>query len=113
MLQSDWLMRTIRQLVESLARVVGIAKAGQVDDAKRELERLYGSHLGMPRRMVDRLDAATAIMMLGKEKSQLLLMLVDAEVEVHRAALDEKAAATAAARAKELRTKLNSAARSS
>ncbi len=103
MLESDWLMRTIRQLIEALARVVGIAKAGQVDDAKRELDELYTRQLGLPRRMIDRLDANTALMTLGREKAQLLLMLLEAELEVHKAAGDERAALLVAARASELR----------
>jgi hypothetical protein len=106
MLQSDWLMRTIRQLVESLARVVGIAKAGQVDDAKRELDRLYSGQLGMPRRMVERLDAATAITMLGVDKARLLVMLLEAEVEIRVAAGEEKAALGVAGRATELKAAL-------
>jgi len=99
-------MRMIRQLVEALARVVGIAKAGQIDDAKRELDKIYGSQLGMPRRMVERLDAATAITMLGPDKANLLVMLLDAEADIHDAAGDEKSSKAARARASELRAEL-------
>ena len=106
MIKDDWLMRTIRQLVEALARVVGLAKAGQVDDAKRELERLYGTQLGMPRKMIDRLDAATVLTMLGGDKGKLLLMLLAAEVEVEVAVGAENGALSLRARASQLRAEL-------
>lgn len=82
MLKDDWLLRTVHRLVELLARAVGAAREGRLDEAKKQLDEAYSGQLGMPRRMLERLDPATCVMTLGKEKSKLLVMLLEAEAEI-------------------------------
>src|SRR6478736_10181733 len=81
MLQRDYLMRMIEQFVQAIGRMLGLAKSGQYDDARTELEAAYGS-LGISRRMVERLDDASLRLLLGEDKLRILLMLLDAEAEI-------------------------------
>lgn len=79
MLRDDFLMRTIRQLAEVIARIAGLTKEGKHDDALAALDGAYHAHVGMPKAMVDRLDPATVAVTFGPEKSMVIAALLDAE----------------------------------
>jgi hypothetical protein len=99
MLREDFVMRMIRQLAEVIARIAGFTREGKHDDAAAALEEAYRSHLGMPKSMVDRLDAETVARTLGAEKSMIVAALLDAEATMHGADV-----AARAARANQIRT---------
>jgi len=85
MLRDDFLMRTIRQLAEVIARIAGLRKEGKHDEATAALEAAYHSHVGMPKAMIDKLDAATVAATFGGEKSMIIAALLDAEGRSERA----------------------------
>jgi hypothetical protein len=81
MLQRDYLMRMIEQFVQAIGRMLGLAKSGQFEDARTELDAAYAG-LGISRRMIERLDDASLQLLLGDDKLRILVMLLDAEAEL-------------------------------
>jgi hypothetical protein len=81
MVQRDYLMRMIEQFIEAIARMLGLAKTGQFDAARAELDAAYAS-LGISRGMVDRLDDASLRLLLRDDKLRILVMLLEAEGEL-------------------------------
>ncbi len=104
MLKDDWLMRTVHRLVELLARATTAAREGRLDEAKKQLDEAYSGQLGMPRRMLERLDPATCVMTLGREKSKLLVMLLEAEAEIDALCSNEGLAAVRRGRAADVKS---------
>jgi hypothetical protein len=98
-INDDWLLRTIHRLVALLAKAIGAAREGRVDDARKELEGLYGSELGMPRRMLERLEPSTAVLALGHDKARLFVRLLEADADIASISGDEGLASTLRARA--------------
>jgi hypothetical protein len=98
-INDDWLLRTIHRLVALLARVVGMAREGRVEDARRELELLYSTELGMPRRMLERLEPSTAVLALGHDKARLFVRMLEADADIASIAGDEGLASTLRAQA--------------
>ena len=92
MLRDDFLMRLIARVGELISRALRLAKQGKHDEAGDTLEDAYKKELGMPRAMLDRLDAATAARTLGGEKSVVLAALLDAEAELAQLAGNEASA---------------------
>ncbi|MFO0676153.1 MAG: hypothetical protein U0169_06445 [Polyangiaceae bacterium] len=84
----DWFMRAIEGIVEAIGRVMGLVKAGQLDDARRALDEAYSGQLGIPLAMIDRLDAASVVLVLGPERATLLLDLLRAEAALATASGD-------------------------
>lgn len=97
--EPDVLHRQIRQLAQALARLLGL-KAEEADDDKLvaaldELDRAYDDILGTPRALLDRADAASVWMILGRgAKLEAYRWLLDKEAEL-RDARGEHAEATA------------------
>jgi hypothetical protein len=63
MIREDYLMRLIRQFVEALARMVRLREKGDLSGAREAADQLYDS-LGIPRELVDVVDAPTLASML-------------------------------------------------
>lgn len=93
----------LQQLGDALARVVGRAKAGEIDEATRELDTLYDRHLGMPRRMLERLELTTVRSMAAGEKLAALVLLLETEAELRQTKGDAAGADACARRAAALR----------
>jgi len=81
-LRDDFLMRQIRQLARFLAALLGLGKEGKFDEALTELQRAYGTYVGMSRSMIDRLDAASVVTVLGRDRARMALALLEAEVAI-------------------------------
>lgn len=103
MLRDDFLMRLITRIGDLIARAIRLAKQGKHDEATRSIEDAYKNELGMPRAMLDRLDAATAARTLGGEKSVVLAALLDAEAQLAQLAGDDACALERRQRANALR----------
>lgn len=103
MIRRDYLERMIQQLGDALARAVGLAKAGQHEDATRELDTLYDRHIGMPRRMLERLELVSVRSMVGTDKLAALVLLLETEAELRRTKGDTAGAEACERRALALR----------
>lgn len=67
MLQRDYLMRMIARAIAALARALGLQKKGQLEPALDQLGEAYDAVLKFDRAMLDSLDPATLVSMLGDE----------------------------------------------
>jgi hypothetical protein len=102
MLQRDYLMRMIEQFVQAIGRMLGLAKSGNFEDARTELDAAWSS-LGVSRRMVERLDDASLRLLLGDDKVGIVVMLLDAEAELLAMEGKHAEARSVAARAAQLK----------
>lgn len=71
--QEDFVLRLARRIGEVLARALGVAKRGSYDESHQILEQGVTSELGMPFHMLLRLDPASAVRLLGKDKAAQLI----------------------------------------
>jgi hypothetical protein len=101
MVQRDYLMRLIEQFVQTIARILGLAKSGSFEEAKAELDGAYAT-LGVSRRMIDQLDDSSLKLLLGKEKLRIVAMLLDAEAKLLRSEGKEAQARSLETRAAQL-----------
>lgn len=95
--------RMIKQLGDALSRALGLAKAGQHDEATRAIDVLYARHIGTPRSMLTRLELGTVRSMMGPDKLAALILLLETEAELRRTKGDEAGADECARRAAALR----------
>ena len=58
-------MRQIRAVAAMVARIVGLRVDGNVEEASREMENAYATLLGSRGELIRRVDAATAVRLLG------------------------------------------------
>lgn len=78
----DYLLRAIEQLSLMIAAIVAKLRAGDVDDAERELAHAYDALLGGDRVFLDMVDAETLARVLGSpEKTRLLAQLSHLEAQ--------------------------------
>ena len=78
--REDSLLRQIRAVAAMLARIAGLRIAGQMEEAKAELERAYTMLLGSQTDLVRRVDSSTAAKLLGSsDRIQALAQLLDEE----------------------------------
>lgn len=59
MFESDFVMRAARQLAAALARIMGLRKQGQEEEADRELDELYRGLCPFDSELLDLLDPVT------------------------------------------------------
>jgi hypothetical protein len=64
MFESDFVMRAARQLAAALARIMGMRKQGQEEEADRELDELYRGLCPFDRELLDLLDPPTLAAMI-------------------------------------------------
>jgi hypothetical protein len=101
-LEDDYLVRTIKKLVEAIARIAGLRKEGALDEAQAAVEDAYRA-LGVGRATVGRLDPASVALLLGsRDKLAAMVRLVDEESELARALGDTTRADRLAAKARAL-----------
>src|SRR5690349_24716054 len=67
--EQDFILRMAKRIGEVLARALGLAKQGNHDESVEVLEQGVGAELGIPFVMLMRLDPASAVRLLGKEKA--------------------------------------------
>jgi hypothetical protein len=82
--REDYVERTIRQIAEAVARLLGFARSGQHELAEIELDHLYVERLGLKRSLVARLSVDTLAALLGDKKS-VAIELLRAEAELRLA----------------------------
>ncbi|MEM9189276.1 MAG: hypothetical protein AAGF12_08875 [Myxococcota bacterium] len=107
MFRDDFLMRQIQQFAEAIAHSVGIAQAGNAEEATNELQGAYEEFLrtrGLRLEFTDSLEARTLLSVLGGEDhGETVAMFEEALAEVRQLAGHDDAASRHAARAKALR----------
>lgn len=72
MLKQDWLMRQIEQAFAALARALGLANVGRVDEAIQEADDAIRALSGMTVRDLLRLDTETLRGMVATDKHRAL-----------------------------------------
>ena len=101
-IREDFLLRLIRQIAIVLARAAGLRRDGKLDQALAEIEAAQQTYFGPLAELLPRLDADTAVHMLGSTDRILAwaaLLRVEAEIleqqgsEAHAARLREQAVA--------------------
>jgi hypothetical protein len=95
--------RVIEELATAIAAAVRRSRGGSADEALKDLERTGDRELGMPRSTIDRLEARSVLLVLGKERTGVLLQLLEGEAEVLDAADRSADADKRRARAKAIR----------
>jgi hypothetical protein len=104
--RDDWVKRVIKELAAAIAAAVGRAREGSADEALKELSRTGERELGMPRSTLDRLEARSVHLVLGKERAGVLIQLLNGEAEVLDAAGRPSDAEKRRARAREIEQSL-------
>ncbi len=83
MIERDYIMRMIAQLAAVLAKIFGAKNAQNYAEALQIAQGSYEQLLGLNGELVDQMDAATLIMLLGeKEKIKALAALLREEGEI-------------------------------
>jgi hypothetical protein len=83
--RDDFLLRIIRQVMDVIARAVGLRREGRLDEAERELESAMAELLGPLAAVAPRVDPATAAQMVAHPERILALARLTAELaEVQR-----------------------------
>ncbi len=80
-IREDYLRRTIRQIAEAVARLLGLARTGRNELAEQQLSQLYLDHLGMPREAVALLAPESLAQVLGA-RAPIAAELLRAEAEL-------------------------------
>jgi hypothetical protein len=102
MQQDDYISRMIAQVAAAIGRILGMARAGQPEQAERDLAAAWVGLVGLRRADVGRVDEATLLALLG-DRRVAAAMLLEAEAELKRARGDAQAAATLTSLATRLR----------
>ena len=80
--REDYVSRQIRTIAAMIARMIGLRLSGETEKAKLELEEAYTLLLGPQAVLVRRVDAATAVRLIGsREKVQSFVQLLEEEAE--------------------------------
>lgn len=103
MLRRDYLERMIQQLADTIARALKRAKDGEHDEAMRDIDALYDRSVGLPRRLLERLELDSVRSMLVGDKLAALVLLLEAEAELRQLRDDSASAAACERRALALR----------
>lgn len=99
----DYIVRMIEQFAETLGRILGARKRGDLDEAERLLRESADGIFGSTRSMLDALDPASASALLGSpEKTRIYAALTAEEAEILAARGNAPKARTAHRRALEL-----------
>ncbi|MGE5176538.1 MAG: hypothetical protein ACM3JJ_09210 [Hyphomicrobiales bacterium] len=78
--QRDFVMRQVEAVAAMLARLIGLRTEGRLEEARAELERAYELLLGSEAPLVKRMDAETAVALIGvPEKAALYARLLGEE----------------------------------
>jgi hypothetical protein len=80
--RQDWIQRVIEQFAAALAKIAGLAHAGQHAEALEALREAKGALPIVPG-MLEDMDVRTLIESLGVEQAELLARLLAAEADLH------------------------------
>ena len=101
--QRDYIMRLIAQFAEVLARIMGLRKAGKLDEAQKLINETADGIFGPLRSMIDQVDARTAAGLLGgRDKLVVYAALTAQEAEMALSRGQPRKAAGRSRRALEL-----------
>jgi hypothetical protein len=93
MVERDYILRMIQQLAQALARVLGLKRAGKLDEALAAVRETADGIFGPLLRTVDALDAQSAASLLGsREKIDAYAALTEEEGSIHALKGDERRA---------------------
>lgn len=82
MFEHDYVMRQIKQLAAAIARAASFGRAGQLAEARAELDGAW-DELGIPRALLDRFGAgALASLLRDPERRRAVLELLVAEADL-------------------------------
>lgn len=81
MQQRDYLLRMIEQAVQAILRALHLVEQKDFVQAEASLQSAYGM-LGLDRDLLQLLDAASVVSMIGPEKRPTVLQLMLCEVEL-------------------------------
>jgi hypothetical protein len=77
--QRDYIMRLIAQFAQVLGRLLGLRKAGKLDEAEKLVEETANGIFGSLRSMLDQVDASSAAGLLGGRDKVLVYAALTAE----------------------------------
>lgn len=92
MIQDDYLHRLIRQIAQLAAAVAG-RRAEARAESVAEIDEAYGDLFGLPRGLLDRLDARTVRQLVREDQVPVLLELLEADAALAEATGDAARAA--------------------
>jgi len=79
-LQRDWLMRLLQEMLEAVAAAASKREKGDLAGASRDLDVAWSRLSAMPRRMLDALDVLSLARVLGaREKVEVGVRLLEEE----------------------------------
>ena len=83
MRQRDYILRMIEQFAEALARIAGLKRAGKLDEAELLVRQTADSIFGPLRGMIEKVDAASAALLLeGHDKIGVYASLCAEQAEI-------------------------------
>jgi hypothetical protein len=101
--QRDYIMRLIAQFGQALARLLGLRKAGKLDEAQKLVDETANGIFGSLRSMIDQVDASSAAgLLVAREKIVVYAALTAEEAEIAAARGQTRKAASRRRRALEL-----------
>lgn len=101
--QRDYIMRLIAQFAQVLGRLLGLRKAGKLDEAQKLVDETANGIFGSLRLMIDQVDASSAAGLLGgRDKVLVYAALTAEEAEIAAARGQTRKASTRRRRAIEL-----------
>ncbi len=102
-LRRDYILRLIEQFAEALGRILGLRKAGNLDEARDLLRSTADGIFGPLMMMLERVDAGGAAALLGSaEKISIYAALTAEEAEIAQDSGDLRKALAGRRRALEL-----------
>jgi hypothetical protein len=105
MFENDYVLRLVKQLGAALARVLGLKKAGRLEEAQQAIDEAWSELLGLPPGLLGSLDEHTLRGMLKhRDACAAAADLLDAEADLLAARGDPAAATTRRTLAASLRT---------
>jgi hypothetical protein len=100
MVERDYILRMIQQLAQALASILGLKRAGKLDEALAAVRSTADGIFGPLLRTVDALDAQSAGRLLGsREKLAAYAALTAEEGSIHALKGDERRARESSRRA--------------
>lgn len=103
MMERDYILRMIQQLAQALGRILGLKKAGKLEEAMQAVQATADGIFGPMRRTLDALDEQSAARLLGsREKIEAYAALTAEEASIHALMGDARRARSGERRARAL-----------
>lgn len=84
MMERDYILRMIQQLAQALGRILGLKRAGKLEEAEKALRETADGIFGPMLRTLDAIDAQSAASLLGnREKIEAYAALTAEEASIH------------------------------